>query len=69
MQIILLADPALGIASNTVIATSSAFSNGDFELITGSIPAITDNGVVRLVAACDGTSGWVNVDLWGVTLV
>ena len=69
VQIILLADPALGIASNTVIATSSAFSNGDFELITGSIPAITDNGVVRLIAACDGTSGWVNIDLWGVTLV
>jgi hypothetical protein len=52
-----------------VIATSTPFSNGAFELISGSIPALTDNGVARVVATCDGTSGWVNVDLWAVTIV
>lgn len=69
VQLKLLADPALGIASDTIIATSSPFSNGDFELITGSIPTITDNGVARVVATCDGTSGWINIDLWAVTIV
>jgi hypothetical protein len=69
VQVLLLADPAIGINADTVIATSSVFSNGDFELITGSIPAITDNGVARLLVTCDGTQGWVNVDLWAVTLV
>ncbi|MFO0089256.1 MAG: hypothetical protein ACK518_00280 [bacterium] len=69
VQIKLLADPAVGIASDTVIATSSPYSNGAFELISGSIPALTDNGVARLVATCDGTTGWVNIDLWSVVLV
>jgi hypothetical protein len=69
VQIKLLADPALGITSDTILATSSAFSNGAFELISGSIPALTDNGVARVVATCDGTAGWVNVDLWSVVLV
>jgi hypothetical protein len=69
VQIKLLSDPALGIASDTVIATSSPYSNGAFELISGSIPALTDNGVARLVATCDGTTGWVNIDLWSVVLV
>ena len=69
VQIKLLADPAIGISSDTILATSSAFSNGDFELISGTIPALTDNGAARVVATCDGTAGWVNVDLWSVVLV
>lgn len=69
VQLRLLADPALGIASDTIIATTTVFGNGTFELITGTIPTLTDNGVARLVISCDGTSGWVNVDLWAVTIV
>jgi hypothetical protein len=69
VQIKLLADPAIGIASDTILATSTAFSNGAFELISGTIPALTDNGAARVVATCDGTAGWVNVDLWSVVLV
>jgi hypothetical protein len=69
VQIKLLADPAIGITSDTILATSTAFSNGAFELISGTIPALTDNGAARVVATCDGTAGWVNVDLWSVVLV
>ena len=69
VQIKLLADPAIGIASDTILATSSAYAFGTFEKITGTTPAITDNGVVRIVATCDGTTGWANIDLWTVTIV
>ncbi len=69
VQLKLLADPAIGISADTVIATSSAFSNGAFELISGSIPVLTDNGVARVIVTCDGTAGWVNIDLWSVVLV
>lgn len=69
VQIKVLADPAIGIASDTVIATSSSFAFGDFQKITGTTPIVTDNGVIRLVATCDGTTGWVNIDLWTVAIV
>lgn len=69
VQIKVLADPALGIANDTVLATSSSYAFGDFEKITGTSPVVTDNGVIRLVATCDGTAGWVNVDLWTVAIV
>jgi len=68
IQIIALRDPAIGIFSDTVLATSSSLAFGDFEKITGTTPTLTDNGVVRIVATCDGIAGWVNVDLWTVAI-
>lgn len=69
VQIKVLADPAIGISSDTVIATSSSYAFGTFEKITGTSPVVTDNGVIRVVATCDGTTGWANIDLWTVAIV
>jgi hypothetical protein len=69
VQIIALRDPSIGIFSDTVIATSSSLAYGAFEKITGTTPVVTDNGVVKLVATCDGVQGWVNIDLWTVGIV
>lgn len=69
VQIIALRDPAIGINADTVLATSSSLAFGDFEKITGTTPVLTDNGVVKIVATCDGIAGWVNIDLWTVAIV
>jgi len=65
-RLILKADPAVGITSDTVIATSTAAGNGAFELLTGTTVAITDDAVFQFYVDCDGTAGWINVDDWSV---
>lgn len=65
-RLILKADPAAGITSDTVIATSTAAGNGAFELLTGVTPTITDNAVFQFYVDCDGTAGWINIDDWSV---
>lgn len=64
-RLILLADPAVGINSDQVLATASGAS-GTFEKLTALTPTITDNAVFQVYIDCDGTSGWVNVDDWSV---
>jgi hypothetical protein len=52
----------VGINSDTVLATASA-ANGTWELLTGTLPTLTANGVVELEVDCSGsTGGWVNID-------
>lgn len=51
----------MGIAADTVIDTSTG-SAGTWELLTGTCPTPTDNGVVIIQIDCDGTTGWINVD-------
>lgn len=65
-RVILLADPAMGIAADTVLATAAA-ANGVWELVSGTTPAIASNGVYKIYVDCDGTAGWVNLDDWGTT--
>lgn len=65
-RLILKADPAMGINSDVVLATADNTYNGVFKALSGTTPAITDNGVYRIVVDCDGTSGWINIDDWAV---
>lgn len=64
-RLILRANPAIGIASDTVIATMSV-GNGTWERLSGTTAAATDDGVMEFIVDCDGTSGaWINIDDWG----
>jgi hypothetical protein len=63
-RLILKTDPAMGVTTDTVLATASNAANGAFEKITGTTPAITDDGVFQVYVDCDGTAGWINVDDW-----
>jgi len=65
-RLILKADPAVGITSDTVLATADNTYNGTFKALTGTTPAITDDAVFQVYIDCDGTSGWINVDDWSV---
>lgn len=52
----------VGITADTVIATATSASNGNWELLTGALPTLTGNGVIEIEVDCDGTAGWVNID-------
>lgn len=65
-RLVLKANPAAGVASDTVLATATVSSEGAFELISGTTPAVTDYAVLEVYVDCDGTTGWVNVDDWSV---
>ena len=58
-RLILLADSAAGILSDTVLATAAGAA-GSWELLTGSLPVIPDNMAYTIAIDCDGTTGWVN---------
>jgi len=57
-----------GITSDVLLATATAASLGAFEALVGAIPAGTDNTVNYIYVDCDGTTGWVNVDKWGLSI-
>ena len=60
-RLILLADPSIGIAVDTVLATHSGTANV-WEAMTGTTASFTGVGVARLVIECDGTTGFIGVD-------
>jgi hypothetical protein len=62
-RLILKANPAIGVANDTVIATASAAA-GTWAQISGTTAAATDDGVMEFTVDCDGTTGWINVDDW-----
>lgn len=64
-RLILKADPATGITSDTVLATASAAA-GTWEKLTATTAAISDDAVFQFQLDCDGTAGWVNSDDWEV---
>lgn len=65
-RLILKANPALGVATDTVLDTHTA-ADGSWEQLTGTTPAATDDGAFEFVVDCGGTAGWINVDDWAVT--
>lgn len=67
-RLLSLTDPSIGI-TGSVIATATAASNGAFERLSGIVGPVSENGVVKLIIDCDGTAGWVNVDLWTVEII
>lgn len=64
-RLILKANPAAGINSDTVLATMSAAA-GSWQQLTGTTAAVDADGALEFVVDCDGTTGWVNVDDWSV---
>lgn len=66
-RLILKANPALGVTSDTVLDTMSA-GLGTWEQLSGTTPAASgDDGVFEVYVDCDGTAGWVNVGDWSFT--
>lgn len=62
-RLVILRNDALGVSADTVGATSSG-SAGSWELLTYTLAAPTENGIIRAYVDCDGTAGWINVDDW-----
>lgn len=62
-RLIVRANSAIGITSDTVLATYSA-STGSWNVISGTTVAATDDGVMEFIVDCDGTAGYINVDDW-----
>lgn len=50
----------VGLTSDVVLATASGAA-GSWELLSGTLPTLTGNGVIEVEVDCDGTAGWVNM--------
>jgi hypothetical protein len=67
-RLILKENNAIGIATDTVIETQHVEgATANWELLTGTTAAATDDGVMEFLVDCDGTAGFVNVDDWTTT--
>lgn len=64
-RLILKANPAIGINSDSVLDTMLV-GLGIWEQLSGTSPIATDNGVLEVCVDCDGTAGWINIDDWKV---
>ena len=62
-RLIVKANPAVGITSDTVLATASG-GTGSWLTLTGTTAAATDDGALVFYVDCDGTAGTVTVDDW-----
>jgi hypothetical protein len=60
-RLIVRRNVAVGINADVVIATASA-AGGTWELLTGSLPTLTNSGIIEIEVDCDGSAGWVNID-------
>lgn len=60
------ANPACGIASDTLLDTMTAAA-GSWEQLTGTTAAVDADGALEFYVDCDGTVGWVNADDWSVS--
>lgn len=69
IRLIVKANAAIGINDDTVIDTATIASEGAWEVLSGTCPTPSDDGVMELVVDCDGTTGWVNVDDFAATNV
>ncbi len=68
-QLVVKKNYAIGLTTDTVLATATVASSGAFEFITGTSPVATDNGAFTFCVTCDGTTGFVNVDSWIVEVI
>lgn len=70
IRLILKRNDAMGITSDTIIATATASSEGGWEALSGTTSAVTDDGVLEFVVDCDyGTANsWINVDDFTATV-
>lgn len=68
-QLIIKKNYALGLTTDTVLATATVASSGAFEFISGTTPTATDDGAFTLCVTCDGTAGFINADSWIVEVI
>lgn len=59
-------DPSVGNTADAVLDTMSVGAD-EWEQLSGSVAALTDNAAATLVVDCDGTTGLVYVDDWAVS--
>jgi hypothetical protein len=60
-RLIVRANPAVGIDSDTVLDTMTV-AVGNWEQLTGTTTTPTADGVLEFFVDFDGTAGWINVD-------
>ena len=60
-------NPAAGNFAETVGATATAASNGAWETLTYTTPAVNNDCVLEFYVDCDGSTGFLNVDDWSTT--
>ena len=65
-RLIVRRNDAIGITSDTVLATYSA-GTGSWNQLSGTTAAFSDDGVAEVIVDCDGTAGWTNIDDWSVS--
>lgn len=60
-RLVIKRNDAVGISSDTVLATATSASDGAWETISGTSATFSDEGEVLLCVDCDGTTGWINI--------
>lgn len=68
-RLIVKANIAAGITTDTVLATATSASAGAWETLSGTTASVTDDCILEFIVDCDGTTGWVNVDTWSSTTI
>lgn len=65
-RLVVLANPAVGITSDTVLDTLSVGAN-TWEQLSGTTGTTTDKGVLEFVVECNGTAGNAFCDTWAAS--
>ena len=65
-RLMLRANPIAGNDLESVLATATSASNGAWQTLTATVSP-TGKQLMEVYVDCDGTTGWVNVDSFGVT--
>lgn len=60
-RLIIKRNDAIGISSDTVLATATNAANGTWETIGGTSATFTDEGEACVYVDCDGNVGWINI--------
>lgn len=64
-RLIQRANAALGQTADVVLDTHTVAA-GSWEQLSATSSTATDDGAWEFIVDCDGTTGWINVDDWGV---
>ena len=49
-----------------MLDTATSASIGAWEVLSGTTPTVTGNGVLEYYVDCDGSAGWISVDDVGI---
>ena len=68
-RLILKSNNSAGLTTDTVLATATGASLGNFERLVGTIPVANDNTIQSVCVDCDGTAGWINITDWDLEII